>query len=785
MGKTLILAFLVAFLSIFVLDAAAVTFTASSSPASVGSGQSSQLINFTVENTGGINITQLNITLPPTFTFTGTLGTTSTSPYTASSTIPSWTNSSSIGIVNNTQYFWVYANTPSATGSYQFNISALDASNAFSSNNVTVTLFDITAPIYSGNTTSPSTNTTYAVNQSYWFNVTWTDNVGISKALVEHNITGSGTPHNDTMSNSSSVYYLNATDLAAGTYVWRVYANDTNNTFNSTPQFTYAIRKADNLIDVYINNSLNTNATGILNRAINVTASATCPQQTCNITIARDAGTIASVKPNPYSLIDNITSSGLHNYTISISSNANYSSNSTTLFIGVVPTYSTSSNIPTSFSNSTSTINISFDSSPDPVNALIQGDWSGTAVNYTMSNTSTSSFYYTTSFPAGTNTWRIYGIYSNHTFNLTSFNSVSTDKASPSLSMTISPAWTLESSIQTNVSCTVGISTLTAKLYRNNTLVNNPDVQTFSLGAVYEYMCNNTVNQNYTESAVKNTLKIKSSPLANLTFVEAPAKIEIVQNSSAAYEIKVKNIGNAQQNVTLEVEGLDPEWYSFEKSTQNILGGGTVTFKATFKIGNIDVKEYSAKFNAKGANGTLTQDFTFKVIPSNETKAKANDTIALFKLDIAKLEKNLEEFKNQTADASAAEQKMEELKTAVKQAEDYINSNDYFAAMQKFETIKSLISEVETQLKASPQVGKTAEIPSTVWIIIGAVAAVIIVGGIAAYLFWPNKSTYNPINQDYSYKEAKPNLFKRILAGLKNIFSRLRIKGKNVKKIEE
>jgi hypothetical protein len=64
---------------------------------------------------------------------------------------------------------------------------------------VSFTLFDNTAPAYSSNVTFPATNTSYAVNQSYWFNLTWSDNVDVSKVLIEHNITGSGTPHNDTI----------------------------------------------------------------------------------------------------------------------------------------------------------------------------------------------------------------------------------------------------------------------------------------------------------------------------------------------------------------------------------------------------------------------------------------------------------------------------------------------------------------------------------------------------------------------------------------------------------
>ena len=46
-------------------SATAVSFTPTSDPTGTNAGQSSQLVNFSIQNTGAVNITQLNITLPP------------------------------------------------------------------------------------------------------------------------------------------------------------------------------------------------------------------------------------------------------------------------------------------------------------------------------------------------------------------------------------------------------------------------------------------------------------------------------------------------------------------------------------------------------------------------------------------------------------------------------------------------------------------------------------------------------------------------------------------------
>jgi len=780
MDTTATLVFILLFFLMSATSVIAVSFTPASTPTGMNAGQNNQLVNFTINNTGSVNITQVNITLPPLFTFAGTSGTTTPSPYTALSTTPSWTNVSSVGITGSgsTQFFWLYVNAPPTTGTYAFNVSTLDANGVFNSSNVTFTIFDTLPPMYSSNTTSPSSNSSYVVNQSYWFNATWTDGVGISRVLIEHNITGSSTPHNETMTNSSSMYYFNVADISAGTYVWRVHANDTNNTFNSTPQFTYVVRQATNELKVYLNGTLNGNITSINNTAINITVNASCPQPGCNITVVRDGGvTLISGGPNPYSKSDDvITSVGLHNYSVTVSGNANYTSNSATYFVATVPSYTTpTSNIPITYaSNTVGTIAITFDSNPSLANVKIEGDWSGTATNYNMANSSSTQYYYNTTFPAGTNKWRIFGTYANHTFYLTAPNSFIINKDAPVIKLDITPQWVLDVPIQTNVSCTLSISSLTASLYRNGTSVSNPDVQTFSAGAVYEYFCNNTVNQNYTTDKAKNTLIIKAKPSASLSFVQAPTLVELVQNSSVSSEIKVKNTGTTAQNITLELSGIDKSWYSANPASTNVLIGLTATLTITFTVGNADVKNYTSKISVSSANATISQDFTLRVLPSNETKLKINDAVALYKLDAGKLQGKLEELKNKINNTATIEQKLSDLKAAIKQAEDYISSNKYVEAQQTFETIKALIGEVENQLKATETGVVKVEVPSNIWlIVIGVIIAIVV--GILAFLFWPARKGYKP-ETGYVYGAGEEK--RGLLENLKNFVSKFKRKKK-------
>ncbi|MBI2547372.1 MAG: hypothetical protein HYW23_02910 [Candidatus Aenigmarchaeota archaeon] len=760
--------------NILVTAAVAVSFTASSSPTSLTAGQSSQLLNFSIQDTGAVNATQVNITLPPGVVFTGTSGTSTSSPYISSFSTPSWVNSTSIGIIGNgaTQYFWLYVNTPNSTGSSGVNLTVADANNAIASSNVTITLIDTTAPQYSSNTTSPATNSTYTPRRSYWFNVTWTDNVAVSTVLIEHNLTGSSTPHNETMNNSGSVYYWNLTDLAAGTYVWRTYATDTNSTVNATSQFVYTVQQANNTIYVYINGTLNGNTSSINNTAVNITVNATCSN--CPVTISRDGTSIVSGVSVPYIKPDDvITSVGLHNYTVTTATNTNYTAGSVVYFVGTVPSYTAATaNIPSTFSNVTlANITITFNSTASLTNVTVQGDWSGTAVNYSMSNISLSAYNYSAVFPAGTYYWKIFGSYLNYSFNMTPLNSFTINRASPVISLNATPQWVLDTSIQTNVTCTLDTSAVTPNLYRNGTSVNTPDIQTFPTDSTYLYLCNTTTNTNYTTYSVTNTLIIKPKTTATLSFVQWSSLVQVVQNSSASYEIDIKNTGNVGQNTTLNISGIDSSWYSVNPAFTNILVGTNGTYFITFNIGNADVNNYPSKFGATSINGTITQDFTLRVLPSNATKLKINDTLALYKLEESKLEDRFNGTTSKGNNTAAIEQNLAELKATLSQIDGYITSNNYFQAQLTISPMKALIDKIDGQLKAIQTPSQSGGIPTKVWlIIIGAI--VLLVVGSLAYLFWPVKEGYKPKTGEYVYNTPKEE--NNIIGKLKNFLGKFK-----------
>ena len=83
--------------------------------------------------------------------------------------------------------------------------------------------------------------------QDYQFNVTWQDNYNVHTVLIEHNF--SGTFENYSTIKNNNEYYYNFGPLAAGTYAWKSYANDSTPSWNTTDEWCFSIGKGDTTID--------------------------------------------------------------------------------------------------------------------------------------------------------------------------------------------------------------------------------------------------------------------------------------------------------------------------------------------------------------------------------------------------------------------------------------------------------------------------------------------------------------------------------------------------------
>jgi len=195
---------------------------------------------------------------------------------------------------------------------------------------------------------SPTDPATYSPGATYHFNITACDingAVDISAVLFEWNGGANITVTNYVAHNTTCRNYTTTkTDLAAGTYNYKWYVNDTQNTWASLSD-SYTVNQSTNPIDIYLTNSTGTyknqNITVIFGQQTTVNVTAVYP----------NSGTVALYEDG--NLVSNprttVLSWGEHSYKGNISGNANYTANATgaTYYINVIditpPTYSLNS----------------------------------------------------------------------------------------------------------------------------------------------------------------------------------------------------------------------------------------------------------------------------------------------------------------------------------------------------------------------------------------------------------------------------------------------------------
>ena len=187
------------------------------------------------------------------------------------------------------------------------------------------TLADQTNPYYSNIVADPSSPATYNPSGSYQFNTTWQDNEQVDTVWIEHNFTGTMTNYTGTpLPNTSSIYYYNYGNIAAGGYAWKTHANDTTGNMNSSmPWQTYQVQKAASSVnlllngtdgDYSINESQSANITGIL-----VTGQG-------NISL-QENGSLINQGPSPLTNLTTYLMPGTYNISLVYDATENYTGN--------------------------------------------------------------------------------------------------------------------------------------------------------------------------------------------------------------------------------------------------------------------------------------------------------------------------------------------------------------------------------------------------------------------------------------------------------------------------
>ena len=195
---------------------------------------------------------------------------------------------------------------------------------------------------------SPTDPATYSPGATYHFNITACDingAVDISTVLFEWNGGANLTVTNYVAHNSTCRNYTTTkTDLAAGTYNYKWYVNDTQNKWASLSS-SYTVNQSTNPIDIYLTNSTGTyknqNITVIIGQQTTVNVTAVYPNSG-TVALYEDGNPVSNPRTTTLSL-------GEHSYKGNITGNTNYTTNATgaTYYIKVIditpPTYSLNS----------------------------------------------------------------------------------------------------------------------------------------------------------------------------------------------------------------------------------------------------------------------------------------------------------------------------------------------------------------------------------------------------------------------------------------------------------
>lgn len=195
-------------------------------------------------------------------------------------------------------------------------------------------------PQWSANTTNPPSPTNYSKNGNYSFNITWTDDVAVDEVVFEFNATNYSYRKNN-ISAYGSVFAANLTDLSAGNYSFRWFANDTSGKWNSTDIWNYSVVRTVPNITIMLNGS-SENFTIASGDFVNIT---TTSAGEGNVSLFRNGTLINNTSPPIYNITNYTGTAGtVFNITAFYNQTQNFTSQTATSFIKI-------DNTPPIFSN--------------------------------------------------------------------------------------------------------------------------------------------------------------------------------------------------------------------------------------------------------------------------------------------------------------------------------------------------------------------------------------------------------------------------------------------------
>ena len=416
-----------------------------------------------------------------------------------------------------------------------YNITLMYAQTAnYSNYNITwiVNVVDRRAPGWSNprNVTPATFNATAQLR----FNITWSDDVNVSTVLIEVN--RSGASQNYTAYSLFGAYNLTLADFPAGTHSWRSFASDSSGNWNRTSSFPFIIAQTNPILNLTLNGTAG-NVT--IEEDVSIKLNGTILTgdgvggNNNNLVLTRD-GVVLSLGNNIDGSVANLTlfaDPGTFNITLYYNSTQNYTANSTTYFVTVSdttpPAWSAVMNsTPAVYSPSGGVLfNLTWADNGGVSHVMIEVNQSGTAVNYSVPNSTADGTYNMTLFglAAGTHRWRSHANDTTNYQNSTGWYPFSMAKATPSLNLTLNG---------TNLNLTGGSSIgeydaiwlngtvltgdpISLELYKNGTLIANSSTlanfTNFTAAGLYNLTLTYRGSQNYTNSRVTYWVQVNDT----------------------------------------------------------------------------------------------------------------------------------------------------------------------------------------------------------------------------------------------------------------------------------
>jgi parallel beta-helix repeat protein len=247
------------------------------------------------------------------------------------------------------------------------------------------------------------------------------------------------------------------------------------------------------------------------------------------------------------------------------------------------------------------------DSAIDTV--LIEHNFTGSLVNYTVSSYSGSTYSYTyPSLAAGVYQWRMYANNTEGLVNATDIFYYTVSKASPTLNLTASPGWSVTYGSETNITgmeTNLGDEDVTYTLYRNGTPVANPDISTLAAG-VYIYVFNTSGGQNYTSGSVSQALEVLKADSSVHLYING-TRSDAVVNQFDTLNFTAVLVVPDSGNVTVTT--------NYSDGVDKVLVSGSSPLEVIIQMNTSGVFYFNATFEGNENYTSSFENFTVRVNP--------------------------------------------------------------------------------------------------------------------------------------------------------------------------